>query len=313
MITTFALGVLQPLRRSRARRSRRRSAPGRRRCARRRARRQPLPATSACRSRRGRPGSTPSRFSASAICTVSRESSAKVHSRRAPSSPRKTAADASGVRLAQAWRQAVAMFSRAPSNHVVHSIPRESFAHVVPGPRELELEVVGDGAPEALGLLDRDAVEGGVVSQPRARARRTTFAASSCAAVGDQANLTSGLAITNLVVTNVRRRELHGSPNLFRGTAQVVDARRRLLRPLHDHAGQHGGERGPAGDPGGPRHRPLRAPVDRHRLRAQLRRADADRRQARRRLRPPADLRHRDRRSSPPRRSGAGSPTRGTC
>ena len=38
-----------------------------------------------------------------------------------------------------------------------------------------------------------------------------------------------------------------------------------------------------------------RAAVDRHRLRAQLRRPDAGRRQARRRLRPPADLHHRDR------------------
>ena len=41
---------------------------------------------------------------------------------------------------------------------------------------------------------------------------------------------------------------------------------------------------------------PLGAAVDRHRLRAQLRGADADRRQARRRVRPPPDLRRRHRR-----------------
>ncbi len=54
------------------------------------------------------------------------------------------------------------MFSRAPSNQVVHSIPRESSSTRVPGPREVELEVVGDRAPEALGLVDRDAVQRGV-------------------------------------------------------------------------------------------------------------------------------------------------------
>ena len=41
--------------------------------------------------------------------------------------------------------------------------------------------------------------------------------------------------------------------------------------------------------------RSLRARMDRHRLRAELRRADADRRQARRHHRPAADLRRRDR------------------
>ena len=75
----------------------------------------------------------------------------------------------------------------------------------------------------------------------------------------------------------------------------MVDARRRLIRALHDHARQHRRERGAAGDPGGPRREPLRAPVDRHRLRADLRGADADRRQACRRIRSPPHLRHRHR------------------
>ena len=60
-----------------------------------------------------------------------------------------------------------------------------------------------------------------------------------------------------------------------------------------------------------PRRRPLRARVDRHRLCAHVRGADADRRQARRRLRPPADLRRSASSSSPAPRSGAGSRTRG--
>ena len=76
----------------------------------------------------------------------------------------------------------------------------------------------------------------------------------------------------------------------------MVDTRRRLVRPLHDHARQHRRERRAAGDSGRPRRRPLTAAVDRHRLRAQLRGADADRRQARRRVRPQADLRRRHRR-----------------
>ena len=37
----------------------------------------------------------------------------------------------------------------------------------------------------------------------------------------------------------------------------MVDAGRRLVRPVHDHARQHGRERRAAGDPAGPRHRHL--------------------------------------------------------
>ena len=76
----------------------------------------------------------------------------------------------------------------------------------------------------------------------------------------------------------------------------MVDARGGLVRALHDHARQHRRERRAAGDPGGPRGRPLGARVGRLGLRAHVRGADADRRQARRRLRPPAPLRHRHRR-----------------
>ena len=112
--------------RSRVPRTRRRSAPARRRCGRRHARQPLLPGTSACRSQRDPPARRRRALSASASRTVSCESSANVHSRRAPSSPRKTAAVASGVRSAQAWTHALAMFSRAPTNHVVHSMPRES-------------------------------------------------------------------------------------------------------------------------------------------------------------------------------------------
>src|SRR6187200_2839723 len=106
------------------------------------------------------------------------------------------------------------------------------------------------------------------------RATRVMFAASSWAAVGVQAKLTSALATTNLVPANVCRRDLHGSRNLFRGAEKVVDARRGLVRALHDHARQHRRERRAALDSGGPRSDALPAAVDRHRLRAHVRGAD---------------------------------------
>ncbi len=72
------------------------------------------------------PGSTPSETSASAKRVTFCESSAYVHSRRSPFSPRRTAATASGVRRAQSWTQTRAIFTFPPTNHVVHSGPRES-------------------------------------------------------------------------------------------------------------------------------------------------------------------------------------------
>ena len=51
----------------------------------------------------------------------------------------------------------------------------------------------------------------------------------------------------------------HRRPPLRRGEPQVVDARRRLLRAVHDHARQHGRERRAAVDPARPRRRPRRS------------------------------------------------------
>ena len=49
------------------------------------------------------------------------------------------------------------MFSRAPTNHVVHSMPREASSTASHGSDELDAEVVDDRRPEPLGLVDRDA------------------------------------------------------------------------------------------------------------------------------------------------------------
>ena len=98
----------------------------------------------------------------------------------------------------------------------------------------------------------------------------------------------------------------------------MVDAGRGRVRPLHDHARQHGGLRRALLDPGGPPDLDLRAPVGRDRLRAHLRGPHAQRREARRHVRPaatlhrrPGDLhgrlprlRPRDRRRVPDRRPG---------
>ena len=74
-----------------------------------------------------------------------------------------------------------------------------------------------------------------------------------------------------------------------------MDAGGRLVRAVHDHAGQHGRERRAAVDPAGSGRRSLRARVGGRRLRAHLRGADAHRREDRGRLRKAAHLHHRDR------------------
>ena len=81
-----------------------------------------------------------------------------------------------------------------------------------------------------------------------------------------------------------------------RGKQEVVDARGGVVRAVHDHARQHRRERGAARDPARPRHRRRRARMGRDRLRAQLRRPDAHRRQARRHARTPPHLPLRPRR-----------------
>ena len=148
----------------------------------------------------------------------------------------------------QAGRRHVQLRSLEPGRPLD---PARVVEHAVPRAREREVEIGGDGAPEAVGLVERDPVQRRIVlAAERARRAARCSRTRSCSGEGVQAYLTSGLATTNLVLANVRRRDLHGSRNLFRGTAEVVDARRRLVRPLHDHAGQHGGERGAAVDPG---------------------------------------------------------------
>ena len=72
------------------------------------------------------PSPMPSSRSASASRRTSCETSAHVSERRSPSSGTHTAASRSGVSDAHRWTHAFAMLSRAPTNHVVHSIPRVS-------------------------------------------------------------------------------------------------------------------------------------------------------------------------------------------
>ena len=93
---------------------------------------------------------------------------------------------------AQRWTQLRAMLSRPPTNHVAHSGPRETSSTRPTGCENSSPRSSTHRPPEAIGLVDRDAVELGVIaSQPRPGASRVTFARSSCSrGVGDQANLT---------------------------------------------------------------------------------------------------------------------------
>ena len=63
-------------------------------------------------------------------------------------------------------------------------------------------------------------MEGGVVLAAEGTGETNDIRRLELRGGGDQANLTSELAITNLVVANVGRREAHGTPNLLRGTAK---------------------------------------------------------------------------------------------
>ncbi len=132
VIATFALARLQAAGRRPVRRSRRRSAPARRRCARSRSRRRRPRATSAGRSRRGRRRRRRAPTSSSARRVTSRESSANVSVRREPSSPSPTAATASGAGRPSGGRSCARSRSCPPRNQVVHSGPRESSKHPVP-------------------------------------------------------------------------------------------------------------------------------------------------------------------------------------
>ena len=88
---------------------------------------------------------------------------ASVNDVRAPSSACQTAASSSGRSAAQRCTQAVARLSRAPVNQVVHSMPRESSSTASQSRDEGDAEVVAHRAPEAVGLLDRHAVERRIV------------------------------------------------------------------------------------------------------------------------------------------------------
>ena len=70
----------------------------------------------------------------------------------------------------------------------------------------------------------------------------------------------------------------------------LVDARRDVLRAVHDHARQHGRERRAAVDPARPARIAVGARVDGERLHADVRGAARHRRPARRHLRPPQDV-----------------------
>ncbi len=70
------------------------------------------------------PCSTPSSTSASASCVTWRDASAHVSESRSPSSYRPTSASASDA--ARRWTQTRATLTCPPTNHRVHSGPRES-------------------------------------------------------------------------------------------------------------------------------------------------------------------------------------------
>ena len=116
-----------------------------------------------------------------------------------------------------------------------------------------------------------------------------------------------GQAVSQGFLTNCTRRP--GGPEWIQpDEPEVVDARRGLRRDVHALARHHRRQHGAARDPEGPRRQLHRSAMGDRRLRALARGAGADRGLARRPARPPAGLRDRPRRSSPPPRCSARSP-----
>ena len=204
----------------------------------------------------------PSRTSASASFVTCCDSSANVSSRRVPSSPRKTAAIAFGRSRAQRWTQFVAMFSFAPTNHVAHSGPRESSQTVCHGSsssRARSSTTAGQNQSRSSIERARNAWKSSI-AVPAHEARDVRL--GKRLVVGRPDHLGHGakpspsgskLVSAKLVVAN----ELGGPPDespyrrppVRPRDAEVVDARGRLVRAVHDHARQHRRERRAAVDP----------------------------------------------------------------
>ena len=161
-------------------------------------------------------------------------------------------------------RRRPARLSRAPTNQRAHSIPSETSSTRSHGVENSSPRSSTTRRPEALRLVDREAVQLGVALAARARRiRRVTFARSIRSGGGRQ---TTG--VTTPTVLDGRRpagslavrpsrlsagKPLRETTSAHEREPQVVDARRRLVRPVHDHARQHGRERRAAGDPARPR------------------------------------------------------------
>ena len=132
------------------------------------------------------PGSTPSETSCSASRVTSRESSANVTSRRAPSSASPTAAMPSGRDTAQRCTQLCAMFRVAPTNQVVHAGPRESSSTCVQGCENSSPRSSTASGQNQAGSSCERRTSSPKSATPARRTRRVAFACSTVARSGRQ-------------------------------------------------------------------------------------------------------------------------------
>ena len=132
------------------------------------------------------PGSTPSETSCSASRVTSRESSANVTSRRAPSSASPTAAMPSGRDAAQRCTQLCAMFSVAPTNQVVQAGPRESSSTCVQGCENSSPRSSTASGQNHAGSSCERRTSSAKSATPARRTRRVAFACSTVARSGRQ-------------------------------------------------------------------------------------------------------------------------------
>ena len=207
------------------------------------------------------PGSTPSRTSASASRVTSRESSANVSSRREPSSPSPTDATAVRRRSAQRWTQFQRDVQLRRRRTRSPTRARARGRRPRPGLENSRPSVLDRSRPEPFGIVERARDELPVGREPvpahepdDVRPLETSLAS----APRRPSSLRAPTLFGNLVGTNQCGGESVARKHIRRGEPEVVDAGGGLVRPVHDHARQHGRERRAAVDPARPR--PDRSP-----------------------------------------------------
>ena len=218
---------------------------------------------------------------------------------REPSSARPTAASSSGRRSAHRCTQLRAIETREPLNQVVHSGPRDESSTLVHGSENSIPRSSTTSGQNHSGSAAERRTSSAYEATPARRRSRVTFACATVASSGRHTTSVTRPSVPRFAAAAAGHHALASSldaPFHDGREQEVVDARGRERRAVHDHARQHGRQRRPARDPERPRADAVGARVGRDRLRPDVRGVHAHGRQARGPARAAPDLHGRPRR-----------------